>query len=90
MLIQAIQIRQPKAEVILLGLLPRRDYENRIEKLNSQIARLAEELPIKFTDIGTVFLNKEKKIKESLFSDGLHPNKKGYLKLRDALKPLLR
>lgn len=90
MLIQAIQIRQPKAEVILLGLLPRRDYENRIEKLNFQIARLSGELSIKFTDIGTVFLNEEKKIKESLFSDGLHPNENGYLKLREALKPLLR
>lgn len=85
----AIKLRQPQAELVLMGLLPRRDYEARIAALNLQIANLAGTLNVSFGDVGTVFLNPEGTIDESFFSDGLHPNAKGYLQLRESLKPYL-
>ena len=90
LLMKAIQLRQPKAELVLMGILPRRDYEQRVENLNITIADLASELQIKYGNIGAIFLKSEQKIDESLFSDGLHPNKAGYLKMREALLPYLK
>ena len=70
-------------------LLPRRDYESTIKILNFQIAELASEAAILFKDLGIIFLNEENKINEAFFSDGLHPNAVGYLKLREEVKPML-
>ncbi len=89
LLMQAIKVRQPDAEIVLMGILPRRDQEERIEDLNELIKGLADELSIKYDYIGDIFLKENKKIDESLFSDGLHPNKKGYLKMREALMPIM-
>lgn len=89
MLIDVIKVRQPKAVFTLMGILPRRDYETRIAQLNLQIAQLAGEANIEYGYIGQVFLNPEGNIDESLFSDGLHPNEAGYLKMRDAFRPIL-
>ncbi len=89
LLIRAIKVRQPKAELMLLGLLPRRDQETRIAALNLRIAQLAGKLEVGHTDLGSIFLDSGQKIREGLFLDGLHPNATGYLKLREALKPFL-
>lgn len=88
-LIQAIKIRQSSAELILIGLLPRRDREQRVSALNTKLAELAKTLNVDYEDLGPVFLNQENKIRENLFSDGLHPNASGYLKMKDTLLPLL-
>jgi lysophospholipase L1-like esterase len=89
LLVRAIKYRQPKSEIILLGILPRRDYEDRIARLNIAVAGLSADLEVKYADLGASFLNKDQKIKESLFSDGLHPNESGYFRLRDGLRPLI-
>lgn len=89
LLIKAIQLRQSKAELVLMGILPRRDNEERVKNLNKHVEGLASELNINYGNIGDIFLKDDNKIEESLFSDGLHPNKKGYLKMRKALLPLL-
>ncbi len=86
LLIKGIKSRQPSSDIIMFGLLPRRDYEDRIAGLNIKIARIAADLRVKYGDLGASFLNEEGKIVESLFSDGLHPNESGYLKLREGFK----
>ena len=88
-LVRAIKVRQPGAAVLLLGLLPRRQQERRIAQLNEGIARASGELDVSYADPGTVFLDAEGKIDESLFSDGLHPNAEGYRKLAATLRPHL-
>ncbi|MBD0256849.1 MAG: SGNH/GDSL hydrolase family protein [Cytophagales bacterium] len=88
-LVQAIKTRQPGAAVLLLGILPRRQQEQRIARLNEGIARATGELDVAYADPGRVFLDSEGKIDESLFSDGLHPNAEGYRKLASTLKPYL-
>lgn len=82
LLINAIKVRQAKAEITIAGLLPRRKYETRIANLNLEIAQLASEQNINYKELGTEFLLENGKINESLFSDGLHPNEAGYLILR--------
>ncbi|MFT6809862.1 MAG: lysophospholipase L1-like esterase [Saprospiraceae bacterium] len=90
MLIEAIKIRQPKAQINIAGLLPRRNYEDRILQLNFEIARLAGEHSIEYADLGNELLLDNLSINESLFSDGLHPNKAGYLMLRCGMTKLCR
>lgn len=85
----AIKERQPKAQFTLMGLLPRRDLEKRIVVLNMGIDKLAKELNLPYTDLGEVLLQKSGKIDEGLFSDGLHPNAAGYLKLRTGIQTIL-
>jgi lysophospholipase L1-like esterase len=90
LLMRGIKSRQPSAEITFLGLLPRRGYEQRIKILNFKIAKLASEKDLYFDDLGYVLLNSEGFIDESLFSDGLHPNTKGYLRLKEVLIPLVK
>lgn len=89
LLIRAIESRQPISGIVLFGILPRRDFEERIVGLNIEISRLAADHRVKYGDLGGSFLNDEGNIDESLFSDGLHPNQAGYLKLRDELIPYI-
>jgi len=89
-LIEAIKFRQPAASMVLSGILPRRDMEQRIVALNTRIASLANQLKIQYVNPGIVLLNKQRKIDETMFGDGLHPNEAGYKKLALAIKPYLK
>ncbi len=82
-LLEAIRGRQPQAEIVVWGILPRRQLEKRIECLNRQIQDLANRQKVKFADPGRHLLTPQGYIDESLFTDGLHPNEKGYRKLCD-------
>lgn len=88
-LLKAIQSKQPDAHILLMGILPRRDMEERIATLNHQLAAMKFTGSIKYTDAGNLFVRKDKKIDESLFSDGLHPNEMGYEKLGQFIKSYL-
>ena len=90
MVINAIKERQPKARLLLLGLFPRVDKEERMRNLNTGIAALATAKNVDYADIGAVLLDKDNKIDASLFSDGLHPNAKGYRKVGKKLNAILR
>jgi len=81
LLIEAIKFRQPKAELVILGLYPRRKNEKRILDLNVKISHLAGKAGINYLDVGALLLHKDGEIDESLFLDGLHPNNKGYNKI---------
>ena len=90
LLINAIKVRQPKSDLILMGILPRRDQEKRVALINIKIADLAKEMKIQYSFLGADLLDNDTKIDESLFSDGLHPTKKGYQKMRKYLLPILK
>lgn len=80
-IIEAIASRRPEAEITLMGILPRRDLEKRVAKLNKKIARTARKSKVKYLDPGKELLGKGGKIDESLFTDGLHPNAEGYRRI---------
>lgn len=89
LLIQAFKARQAKAKITLIGILPRRQQEERVSLLNLEIAQLAGIMNVHYIDIGHKLLNQESKIDESFFSDGLHPNEKGYKLLGPELRQYL-
>lgn len=80
-LVRAIRQRQPGAALYLTGIYPRRNQEERVKRLNVGLAKIAGEFDTVFLDPGKTLLDKDGKIVEAYFSDGLHPNEKGYQEL---------
>ncbi|MHA4738552.1 SGNH/GDSL hydrolase family protein [Dyadobacter sp. MSC1_007] len=89
-LVDALKYRQPAAQIYMMGIYPRRQQEARVAALNQRLLQLTGEANVNFINPGKVFLNAEGKIDESLFSDGLHPNAKGYSLLGNAIKPFVK
>jgi lysophospholipase L1-like esterase len=90
LLIEAIKYRQPQAQVVMIGIYPRRQQEQRVAALNEKLVQITGEADVMFIDPGQVFLKSDGKIDESLFSDGLHPNEKGYSLLGNVIKPYVK
>jgi lysophospholipase L1-like esterase len=90
MLVDAIKIRQPASGILLIGLLPRREQEQHIARLNKEIRKLSVTMHILYADAGKFLLKKDGKINESFFSDGLHPNGAGYRKVGQLIRPYLK
>lgn len=89
LLIQGIKVRQPTASILLMGIFPRREQEQRVAELNEQIVRLAGDENIIYANPGSLLLNASGKIEETYYEDGLHPNARGYELFAKALKPYL-
>ncbi|MDO5523594.1 MAG: SGNH/GDSL hydrolase family protein [Bacteroidia bacterium] len=77
-LLTQLKIRQPEAKIKVVGLLPRRGKETEVKAINRQISEMVSLNNHTYVDVGYKLLSKNGKIDESLFSDGLHPNEKGY------------
>lgn len=89
-LVQAIKLHQPQSEITILGIYPRRGYDDRILLINKQLHMIAKSENVKFSDIGKILSLKGGIINEAYFSDGLHPNLKGYEALGKELEVLLK
>ena len=89
LVINAVKIRQPHARIVMLGIYPRREKEERVAGLNLKIAQLAGDLNVDYRNYGGLLLNENGKINESLFLDGLHPNEKGYNLVGSELRKVL-
>jgi len=89
-LIQAIKVRQPKADILLLGIYPRRKDEQNIYELNQGLVNVSGSMNVRYLDAGKVLLKSDGKIDETLFTDGLHPNAEGYRKLVQVMTPYLK
>ncbi|WP_031526811.1 SGNH/GDSL hydrolase family protein [Dyadobacter crusticola] len=86
LLIKALKYQQPNAKITMLGIYPRRDQEMRVARLNEQLAQLTGAENVGYMDPGKVLLTSSAKTDETLFTDGLHPNAKGYTLLGNAIK----
>lgn len=87
-LTKAIKQKQPTAKLCVMGILPRRDQEMRIRKINETLQkRLATE--ITYIDLAPQLTQGDGTINSSLFRDGLHPNDKGYECIAKELKKYL-
>lgn len=89
-LILSIKRKQPSARLLMMGIFPRRGMEARVVRINQSIASMAKDLRIAYADAGPLFLGPDKKIDESLFTDGLHPNEAGYDRLGAFLQQQLK
>ncbi len=74
---------QPRAKILLLGILPRRDEAPARPAITSQVnqilrARLGKVSWICYRDFGPAFRNPDGSVNAALFADGVHPNHAGY------------
>lgn len=88
-LVKAVKTRQPKSEIVLIGILPRKEREQKVSKLNLKIAQLANLQNIDYKNIGDVLLLANGKIDNTMFTDGLHPNNKGYALLASKIQAII-
>lgn len=77
-LLAAIREKQSDAAIHIMGILPRRNEEERVVNLNYRIQEMVMGKGYIFRNPGKNLLLPDGKINESLFSDGLHPNADGY------------
>ena len=89
-ILQGFYQHLPNTKVVVVGILPRRGEElcEKIENNNAEIAKLTEKYSYTYVDVNALFVTEDYRVNESLFKDGLHPNKKGYQILTDELKPI--
>ena len=85
---EAIKIRQPQAKLCVMGILPRANTEKRIQQINKELRKKLEQNCI-YINLSNLLTDKNGIINSSLFSDGLHPNTKGYEKIAEVVKTYL-
>lgn len=89
--VAAAKLRQPEAEVNVCAILPRKGMEERVAGINAMLRSWVETDPtLTWTDATPALTDKDGNIRPELFSDGLHPNEKGYGKIASLLKPFVR
>lgn len=77
-LLEQIHLRKPTTEIIMAGILPRKNMEKQVAEINRKIKAMTLKNGFKYVDFGKPLLKKDK-INTSLFvGDGLHPDKMGY------------
>lgn len=89
LLTKTIRNKQPAAKLYVIGLLPRKGMEERIRRIDSELQDLVSETDALYIDLTPSLINKEGRIDASLFSDGLHPNEKGYERIASVLSSFL-
>lgn len=85
-LVKAIRQRQPNAKIFVCGILPRAWAETRVALLNETLRMRLHSEEATFIDMSTEVTQPDGRIQESLFTDGLHPNEKGYEKMAKMLE----
>jgi lysophospholipase L1-like esterase len=84
--------KAPEAVIILMGITPRNDNPAAtpiIDKVNEQLARIADGKKVRYLNINEKLADKEGKLLEGMSPDRLHLSAKGYQVWADALKPVL-
>lgn len=77
--VDIVKDKQKNAQLYVLNILPRRGFEYRLKRLNLLLTnRLTGKSNVQILNLSSFFLNKDGRLKEELFSDGLHPSHKGY------------
>lgn len=83
---EAIEERQPQANLCVLGILPRKGMEARIRQIDAGLQkRLPAVSGATYIDLAPQLTDENGRIIPSLFTDGLHPNKEGYARMARVL-----
>lgn len=89
-LIGAIKNGKPAAKITMVGILPRKNMEEKVKAINQKIKKMSLQNHIAFVDFGKDFLNGNTINPELFVSDGLHPNADGYNVLGENLMKILK
>lgn len=81
----------PNTQIILMGILPYGYKPNHRDNINKATNELIAKFPeknsaIHFVDIGSVYYDKDGKVRQDLMPDYLHPNEQGHLIMFEALE----
>lgn len=87
--VKAIQYRQPQAKLCIVGILPRKGMEKRVATFNQRLQQQLVASGVTYVNLTPALTDKNGVIDLSLFSDGLHPNEKGYERMAKELKRLI-
>lgn len=86
LLLAAVKARQPKAEIVYVGILPRRGQEQRVKELNLWLGSVVKQGGYTFINPGVKMLGENGKIVDKYFTnDGLHPSNDGYAVIVDEI-----
>jgi lysophospholipase L1-like esterase len=89
--LDVMQAKAPNATIILMAIFPRNDnmaVMPTINKINANLAKLADGRKIRFLNINDKLADKDGKLFDGMMGDRLHPAIKGYQVWADALKPI--
>jgi lysophospholipase L1-like esterase len=92
--VAAVQARVPAVPILLLAILPARhkpdaSLRQQIIEANRALMTLAAPGRIMVHDAGSAFLEEDGTIADTVMRDFLHPTAEGYVRLSQAVAPLL-
>ena len=90
-LVEVCKRRAPGATIVLTAIFPRNDnmaLVDEIDRINGNLARLADGRTIRFLDVNDKLADKEGRLFDGVSDDQLHPTVKGYQIWADGLKPI--
>lgn len=92
-ILDVLRSKAPGATIIVMGIFPRNDnmaVMPTIDKINANLARLADGKKIRYLNINGRLADREGKLFEGMMNDHdkLHPTAVGYQVWADALKPI--
>ena len=92
-ILDQLAVKMPMTKVILLGVLPRADWEywgTKAKQLNVLLKKLSDEKTIFWLDMWTEFESSDGKLKSELYwPDNLHLSPAGYEVWQKTMEPLL-
>ena len=92
-IVQTIRQKLPATKILLLAVFPRAEKPNaqreKIQKVNSIIAKLGDDRHVYSLDIGDKFLEPDGTLSREVMPDFLHLSPKGYQIWADAITPKL-
>ncbi len=89
-LVEQIRVRQSKAKIYLMGILPRRDIAwSQLQLLNAEYEKVAQRQGVRYICVGHVLMDEDDKTIDSLYHDRVHLTPKGYMVLGEALEKVM-
>ena len=88
-LVRAVRHRQPKTEIYVAGILPRSGQEARVAALNELLQARLKSDEATYIDMSSEMIQPNGRIIKELFTDGLHPNQKGYQRMAKMLEKVM-
>ncbi len=88
-IVRVLGEKMPRAQILLLAILPRRDFMEKVRAVNAGLSSLDDGHRVRTLDIGPFFLDPGGEVDPALMPDGLHLVEPGYVIWARRMEPLL-